>query len=322
MASRRGGRVRLSWPAATRRRRRPGRRDGRVRAAGVDVVRRQPLRARRARRRSRRPRRLPGARSRPRRPTLGVALGEAGWDDDDYPHKLELVLAAPPAAVSFTFGLPGAECRCSALQAAGSLVLVTVTTPEEAAPALPRRARRALPAGLRGRRAPGQPGQRRPSRRRPTDPRAAGRRAAGRTLVPLVAAGGVGRPRRRAPTCWSGAPTLVQAGHRVPALPRERRPPRPEGCAWPILSFAATAVTRAFSGRRARALVNAMVRGHPDAPAAYPEINNATRPLRAAAARGRRSRAHEPLRRDRVPPGRGAGRRPRWSHTWRRGCAG
>jgi nitronate monooxygenase len=28
-----------------------------------------------------------------------------------------------------------------------------------------------------------------------------------------------------------------------------------------------------------------MVRDHPGAPAAYPEINNATRPLRAAAAR-------------------------------------
>jgi len=46
----------------------------------------------------------------------------------------------------------------------------------------------------------------------------------------------------------------------------------------------ATAVTRAFSGRRARALVNPMLRAHPRAPAAYPEINNATRPLRAAAA--------------------------------------
>jgi nitronate monooxygenase len=49
--------------------------------------------------------------------------------------------------------------------------------------------------------------------------------------------------------------------------------------------FEATAVTRAFSGRRARALVNAMVRRHPRAPAAYPEVNNATRPVRAAAAR-------------------------------------
>jgi nitronate monooxygenase len=45
-----------------------------------------------------------------------------------------------------------------------------------------------------------------------------------------------------------------------------------------------TRVTRAYSGRRARGVVNAMMRDHPGAPAAYPEINNATRPLRAAAA--------------------------------------
>ena len=50
-------------------------------------------------------------------------------------------------------------------------------------------------------------------------------------------------------------------------------------------SHTTTAITRAFSGRRARALVNAMVTEHPAAPAAYPEINNATRPLRAASAR-------------------------------------
>jgi nitronate monooxygenase len=43
-------------------------------------------------------------------------------------------------------------------------------------------------------------------------------------------------------------------------------------------------VTRAFSGRPARGLVNQFIRDHHGAPAAYPEINNATRPLRAAAA--------------------------------------
>jgi nitronate monooxygenase len=42
-------------------------------------------------------------------------------------------------------------------------------------------------------------------------------------------------------------------------------------------------VTRAFSGRPARGLVNEFMLAHPDAPAAYPEINNATKPLRAAA---------------------------------------
>jgi hypothetical protein len=50
--------------------------------------------------------------------------------------------------------------------------------------------------------------------------------------------------------------------------------------------FTSTAITRAFSGRRARSLVNDFVRAHEGAPAAYPEVNNATRPLRAAASAG------------------------------------
>ena len=48
--------------------------------------------------------------------------------------------------------------------------------------------------------------------------------------------------------------------------------------------YTETAVTRAFSGRPARGLLNAFMRAHQDPPAAYPEINNATRPIRAAAA--------------------------------------
>ncbi len=48
--------------------------------------------------------------------------------------------------------------------------------------------------------------------------------------------------------------------------------------------YTATTVTRAFSGRPARGLVNGFIVDHVDAPPAYPEINNATRPLRAAAA--------------------------------------
>jgi nitronate monooxygenase len=48
--------------------------------------------------------------------------------------------------------------------------------------------------------------------------------------------------------------------------------------------FAATAITRAFTGRRARGLVNQFMIDHPGAPPAYPEIHHATRTLRAAAA--------------------------------------
>jgi nitronate monooxygenase len=48
--------------------------------------------------------------------------------------------------------------------------------------------------------------------------------------------------------------------------------------------YTTTAMTRAFSGRWARGLVNRFMLDHVDAPAGYPEINNATRSLRAAAA--------------------------------------
>ena len=48
--------------------------------------------------------------------------------------------------------------------------------------------------------------------------------------------------------------------------------------------YTATTVTRAFSGRPARGLINEFIVEHADAPPAYPELNNATRPLRAAAA--------------------------------------
>jgi nitronate monooxygenase len=46
---------------------------------------------------------------------------------------------------------------------------------------------------------------------------------------------------------------------------------------------APTSVTRAFTGRRARAIANRFIRNHPDAPSAYPELHYATAPIRAAA---------------------------------------
>src|SRR5699024_5612781 len=50
--------------------------------------------------------------------------------------------------------------------------------------------------------------------------------------------------------------------------------------------YADTAVTRAFSGRRARGLVNSFMRSHDaHAPAGYPNVHHLTSPLRAAAGR-------------------------------------
>jgi nitronate monooxygenase len=100
--------------------------------------------------------------------------------------------------------------------------------------------------------------------------------------LPLIAAGGIGGPVGVAAVLAAGA-VAAQVGM---AFLR-----RPESGAHPVHKaaladpgYTATAVTRAFSGRPARGLVNRFMLAHPDAPPAYPEINNATRPLRAAAA--------------------------------------
>jgi nitronate monooxygenase len=218
---------------------------------------------------------------------LGAGLGEPTWDDDDYDAKVEVVLAARPAAVSFTFGLPTSEV-VRALQSAGSLVLCTVTTPEEAVLAL-----RVGPDALclQGAEAGAHRGslanEDRPDQDRPLRALLAAVRR--RTLVPLVAAGGVAGPTDVADLLTRGA-TLVQAGTAFLRCPESGAHPRYKEALGASVAAVVpgltggTAITRAFSGRRARALANTMVREHPGAPAGYPEINNATRPLRVAAA--------------------------------------
>src|SRR3954465_14224650 len=61
----------------------------------------------------------------------GVALGEPRFDDDAFGAKLALLLDAPPAVVSFTFGCPTAE-TVARVHAAGAEAWVTVTGPDEA----------------------------------------------------------------------------------------------------------------------------------------------------------------------------------------------
>jgi nitronate monooxygenase len=214
---------------------------------------------------------------------LGAVLGDATWDDDDYPSKIEALLAAPPPMVSFTFGVPDVEV-VRAFQDAGALVALTVTTPEEAA--------RALRVGpdalaLQGAEAGAHRGSLANDDRADADRsvRSLLASVARRTSVPLIAAGGVGGPDDVVDLLARGA-ALVQAGTAFLRCPESgAHAVAKDALADP--SFTHTAVTRAFSGRRARALVNDMVRAHRDAPAAYSEINNATRSLRAAAAAAR-----------------------------------
>ena len=214
---------------------------------------------------------------------MRVALGDPRWDDDAWGVKIDLLLAEPPPVVSFTFGCPPHEVT-EALRRAGSIVLATVTCAREAA--------MAAEAGADGLCVQGpEVGAHRGSFTPILEP-AAGRslatilrEVAGATDLPRVAAGGI--------TDASGVTAALRAGA-VAARCGTAFLRCPESGANPLHKaaladhrFTSTAVTRSFSGRPARGLVNEFMRSHPHAPAAYPEINNVTRPLRAAAvARG------------------------------------
>jgi nitronate monooxygenase len=210
----------------------------------------------------------------------GATLGTSAWDDDGYAGKIDVVLDRPPAVVSFTFGCPSPD-EMRALQAAGSLVAITVTTPEEGMEAL-----RLGPdcLCLQGSEAGGHRGhfanEDRPDQDRPLRSLLASLRR--RTSVPLIAAGGISRPEDVVLALAAGA-TRVQVGTAFLCCLESGTHPTFRS-ALSDTSFPATDITRAFSGRRARALVNGFMRRHTAAPAAYPEINNVTRPLRVAAA--------------------------------------
>ncbi|HLK79853.1 MAG TPA: nitronate monooxygenase [Streptosporangiaceae bacterium] len=207
-------------------------------------------------------------------------LGEPAWDDDGFGAKVEALLADPPPVVSFTFGCPSAGV-ISALRDAGSLVAVTVTSPGEAALAAAAGADALCVQGY-------EAGAHRGTFANDDAP---GRdygllsligQVAGVTGLPQIAAGGIMGPGQVRAVVAAGA-VAAQCGTALLRCPESGAHPRYKA-ALADPRYTATALTRAFSGRLARGLVNQFIRDHQDAPAAYPEINNATRPLRAAAA--------------------------------------
>ena len=211
---------------------------------------------------------------------LEVALGSPQWDDDGYDAKLDVLLADPPPIVSFTFGCP-APGVVRALQASGSLVAITVTTPDEAVLA---HAAGADCLGLQGSEAGAHRGSFTNDDRPGQDHPLAQLLAEVRRLsdLPLIAAGGISGPDGVAEALAAGA-TLVQLGTAFLRCTESGAHPVYKA-ALADSRFTTTAITRAFSGRRARSLQNEFMRAHEGAPAAYPNINHVTRPLRAAAA--------------------------------------
>ena len=210
---------------------------------------------------------------------LDASLGDPAWDDDDWAAKIVDLVNCPVPVVSFTFGSPP-EDLVSTLRERGSRVWVTVTDEVEAAAAAS-----VGPDGLivqgseagahRGTFANGSwP----PDGRGTIELLGVVREV---TELPLIAAGGIMTAETVAAALAAGA-VAVQCGTAFLRSPQSgAHPVHKAALADP--RFERTEVTRAFSGRPARGLVNEFMLAHPDAPAAYPEINNATKPLRAAA---------------------------------------
>jgi nitronate monooxygenase len=222
---------------------------------------------------------------------LGVALGEPAGGDDDWDAKVADLLADPPAVVSFTFGCPDREV-IGAFQDRGAVVVVTVTSvaEAEAAPAADALCVQGIEAGAhRGSFAnTAELGSEGAEQVREDGEPALGVRellAAVRevTSQPLIAAGGLGHAGHVAEVLALGA-EAAQLGTAFLRSP-ESGAGAVHKAALADPRFTRTAVTRAFSGRPARGLVNRFLAEHgPHAPAAYPHVHHLTSPLRKAAA--------------------------------------
>jgi nitronate monooxygenase len=202
-------------------------------------------------------------------------------DDDSFAAKISLAIEYAVPLVSFTFGVPGREV-VDALHAAGSRVLITVTSAVEARAALAVRpdglVAQAGSAGAHS--ATTSPS----SYLGDTDARTVLEAVRAVTDLPVVAAGGVGSAGDVAALLKAGA-AAVQCGTAF-LLADEAGTRAAQREAMLSGSYTETVVTRAFTGQPARALRNRFTDTYSAAaPVGYPAIHHLTAPIRAAAAR-------------------------------------
>ncbi|MDV6979452.1 nitronate monooxygenase [Mycobacterium intracellulare] len=209
----------------------------------------------------------------------GVALGESRHTDDEWDAKLDVVCDLRPEVVSFTFGVPSEE-ECRRLSSVGIFNLATVTSVREAVIA--------LSCGVDALVAQG--------------PDAGGHRATFDALAappqdrlddlvaalvaccdcPVAASGGLATTRDVARVLDAGA-TAVQCGTAF-LLAEEAGTNSVHRAALGDPQFTQTAVTRAFTGRYARALRNRFIEKHDyRAVFGFPEVAILTAPIQAAA---------------------------------------
>lgn len=202
---------------------------------------------------------------------LGPGAGEPRWDDDAWEEKLALLRDEPPAVVSFTFGCPSAETLASLPCESW----VTVTRRDEALVAVEAGADALVVQG-------GEAGGHRATFADDDDAPAPLLDLLARLRdlpLPLIGTGGIATADDVAAALEAGA-AAVQAGTAFLLCPEAGTAPVVREA---IATDRPTALTRAFTGRLARGIVNTFMEEHSDAPRAYPELHHATAPIRAAA---------------------------------------
>ncbi|MBA4495675.1 nitronate monooxygenase [Paenactinomyces guangxiensis] len=212
---------------------------------------------------------------------LGVSLGEPLSDDDDWNAKLAVLYKERVPVVSFTFGCPSSDIIAK-LKHCGSLVVVTVTTIQEALAAKQAGADALCVQGAEA------GGHRASFHNHLSDDQDLSLLVLlglirEKADLPLIAAGGIMHGRDIAAVLTAGA-CAAQLGTAFLRCPESGAHPVHKA-ALHDPRFTSTAFTRAFTGRRARGLANRFMSEYePMAPAAYPHLHHLTKELRKAAA--------------------------------------
>lgn len=212
---------------------------------------------------------------------FGVTLpAEPIEDTDRFDEKIALLLDDPVPMVSFTFGIPSRDV-IAALRRADTVVVQTVTTPDEAALAHEAgvdmlAVQAAAAGGHSGTLSPRQP-------LRPVPIVDLVKQVAARVPVPIMAAGGLATPAAVAEVIRAGAAAAVVGTVLLRAT--ESGASATHQAALTDPAYSETVITRAFTGRPARGLRNAFIDAHEaQAPLGYPAIHHLTTGMRKAAA--------------------------------------
>jgi nitronate monooxygenase len=201
-------------------------------------------------------------------------------DDDQFDAKIALLLDDPVPIVSFTFGIPPSNV-IGALQKAGTLVMQTVTTADQATQAS------AAGADLLAVQASTAGGH--SATLTPREPVAATpiaelvRSVTAAVDIPVVAAGGIATPEDVVEVIQAGAAAAIVGTVLLRASESGASATHQAALIDPLRTE--TVLTRSFTGRPARGLRNSFIDAHEaQAPLGYPAIHYLTSPLRKAAA--------------------------------------